>query len=84
MIEIDEQVRNLEAARKKVNDIVQERAKLEGQLELEKSSLALLERESQEKFDTPIDELPELSEGLSQEADESLARAQEILGLGVA
>lgn len=81
MTDIDKQLRDLETARKRVEEIAMKRSRLVGQLDLEKNNLARLEKESMERFETSVEELPDLAEGLESDAEKSLAKAKKILGM---
>ena len=71
----------LNEARSKIDEFTRSRERLAGELDTYQKQLGTIETECQEKFEAGIDELAEISESLEAEANDSLAKAEKILGL---
>jgi len=78
----DNQMERLEKARKKVNDFEKEKSRITGELDTHKATLGKIKQDAKTQFDSELDELPDLIEGLGKEAEVSLAKAEKILGIG--
>ena len=75
------QMRRLNAARTKVQEVTQRRMRLEGELEVHTKSLTELEAKSRTQFGCEVDELPDLIEKLEKEGESAVAQAEKLLGV---
>jgi DNA repair ATPase RecN len=76
---LEQQLRRLEDARKKVESFKGERQRLEGKIEAQSKALDEINNKCQEKFGCDVSGLPALAETLETEAEQMLSQAEKIL-----
>ena len=78
---VDEQVKRLNIARQKVEEISREKSRLSGELDSLTKRLEELEVKTKEEYDCTIDQLPQLKADFDVHSEESLNKAETILGI---
>jgi predicted RNase H-like nuclease (RuvC/YqgF family) len=78
-VTLDKQLKRLNDARSKVDNLKAERQKLEGKIEAQKKVMAELEKKSQEQFGCGVDDLENLATSLEAEAEKLLKDVEKIL-----
>ena len=76
------QMERLETARTKVDELTRKKERLSGELSAKQKLLGELETRAKEEFECEVAEIPDLVESLDKEANEALAKAEALLGIG--
>ena len=79
MPEINDQMKRLQVARQKAEQLARERSRVLGELKAKQDRIKELEQKSMADFDCPIGELPAMVEEMLTSADKALAMAEAIL-----
>jgi len=79
--DVQEQMRRLEAARTRADELEREKSRLTGELEATKKRLKEVEDRCRSEFDCEIAELPGFVGQLEAEAEKSLKNAETVLGM---
>ncbi len=77
----DKTLERIEAARKKVEELVRRKERLSGEIDARKRRIAELEKKSQDNFGVPVTEIEAMVEKLEQESGDALVKAEKILGI---
>jgi len=77
----EEQLKVLQEAKKKAEDLKTRKSKLETEIEFMKKNLDGLKKECQEAFSSSIEELPKLVQKLQQDSEEGIKKINDMLGL---
>ena len=80
-MEVNAQMKRLEAARAKADALSKEKSRLTGELDSHKKRLEEIEKRCKDEFSCEIDQLPEMIVAMESEAEKSLLEAEVILGL---
>lgn len=80
-IDVQDQVRRLEAARKKAEELSREKSRLSGELGALKAQVEEQEKTCKAEYGCSIAELPALIEKMKKEAERAITNAEILLGL---
>ena len=80
----ESQMERLRKVREKASEISEKRKRMEWDKEQHEKRMGEITSEVKEKFNCEVDELPNLSERLKQEAEKELQKAEDIMSVSPA